>query len=255
MHPEKEMKYVGDSRVKATGRMKNIPKSYVEYPGKTEQFLPYFIFKEWMIGSVFLIGFLVLTMAEPSPLERIADPADTSYTPLPDWYFLFLYQLLKYSYASGPYTLLGAFIIPGIAFGAFLLAPFLDRGPERRPMKRPIASGMMILALASIIFLTWEAVATHDWKAAEQQGKIVADVEVDTSADGYKILEANTCLSCHGTDLKGGAGPALIDTGLAADEIADIAKNGRGKMPPGIFKGSDEELQKLADFVANLKPE
>ena len=78
----------------------------------------------------FLIGYLCLTVAHPSPLERMADPTDAGYIPLPDWYFLFLYQLLKYSYASGSFTVIGAFIMPGIAFGALLLAPFLDRGQK-----------------------------------------------------------------------------------------------------------------------------
>ena len=58
-----------------------------------------------MIGAVFLIGFLCLTIAHEPPLEKIADPSDTAYIPLPDWYFLFLYQLLKYTYASGPFNI------------------------------------------------------------------------------------------------------------------------------------------------------
>ena len=253
MHRGKGMKFVGDSRVPAT-RKPNIPKDYSEYPGKTEAFWPNFLLKEWMVGSVFLIGFLCLTVAHPSPLERIADPTDTSYIPLPDWYFLFLYQLLKYSYASGPYTVVGAIIIPGLAFGALLLAPFLDRGPERRPSKRPVAVGMMLLTLAAIIFLTWESVVTHDWEAAAEQGKIRAEVEIDKNAEGYKILEANTCLTCHGENLQGGpAAPSLVGTGLSPEEIADIAKNGKGSMPAGIFKGTDEGLKKLAEFVAGLK--
>jgi menaquinol-cytochrome c reductase cytochrome b/c subunit len=255
MHRGKGMKFVGDSRVPAV-RKPNIPKDYSEYPGKTEAFWPNFLLKEWMVGSVFLIGFLCLTVAHPSPLERIADPTDTSYIPLPDWYFLFLYQLLKYSYASGPYTVVGAIIMPGLAFGALLLAPFLDRGPERRPTKRPVAVGMMLLTLAAIVFLTWESVVTHDWEAAAEQGKIRAEVEIDKNAEGYKILQANTCLTCHGENLQGGpAAPSLVGTGLSAEEIAKIAKDGKGSMPAGIFKGTDEELKKLAEFVAGLKAE
>ena len=253
MHRGKGMKFVGDSRVPATGRMKNIPKDYSEYPGKTEAFWPNFLLKEWMIGAVFLVGFLCLTIAHEPPLEKIADPSDTAYIPMPDWYFLFLYQLLKYTYASGPYNAIGAFIIPGLAFGALLLAPFIDRGPERRPSKRPFATGFMLLAIAGITFLTWQSVATHDWEAAARQGQIVADVEIDTEAEGYKILEANSCLSCHGGELKGGAGsPALIDTGLTPDEVKDIAKNGKNAMPSGLFKGTDEELEVLAEFISTL---
>lgn len=253
MHRGKGMKFVGDSRIPAE-RKPNIPKDYSEYPGKTEAFWPNFLLKEWMVGAVFLIGYLCLTIAHPSPLEKMADPTDTAYIPLPDWYFLFLYQLLKYSYASGPYTVIGAMIMPGLAFGGLLLAPFIDRGPHRRPSKRPLATGFMLLAIASIFYLTWESVATHDWEAAKAQGKIVAEVEVDHEAEGYKIMEANTCLTCHGAELTGGGGaPALVDTGLKPEEISEIAKNGRGKMPAGLFKGTDEELQKLAEFVSSLE--
>ena len=254
MHRGKGMKFVGDSRVVAPeSRKPNIPKDYSEYPGKTEAFWPNFLLKEWMVGAVFLVGFLCLTVAHPAPLERIADPTDTGYIPLPDWYFLFLYQLLKYSYASGPYTVIGAMIIPGLTFGGLLLAPFLDRGPERRPLKRPLATGFMLLALAATVFLTWQSVSTHDWAQAERQGKIVAKVDVDKTSAGYGLFKDKGCIACHGDNLQGGAGaPSLIGTGLKADEIAKIAKNGKGKMPAGIFKGSDAELKTLTEFISGL---
>lgn len=257
MHRGKGMKFVGDSRVPAReSRKPMFPKDYSEYPGKTEAFWPNFLLKEWMIGAVFLVGFLCLTIAHPSPLERIADPTDTGYIPLPDWYFLFLYQLLKYTYASGPYTVVGAMVIPGLAFGALLLAPFLDRGPERRPSKRPLATGFMLLAIAAITFLTWQSVATHDWEAAERQGKIVEKVDIDKSAEGYKIANENTCLTCHGENLQGGAGaPPLVGIDLKPEEIAKIAKEGRGKMPAGVFKGDDEQLKKLSEFISGLGKE
>ncbi len=255
MHRGKGMKFVGDSRVPAT-RKPNIPKDYSEYPGKTEAFWPNFLLKEWMVGAVFLIGFLCLTVAHPSPLERVADPTDTAYIPLPDWYFLFLYQLLKYTYAAGPYTVVGALVMPGLAFGALLLAPFLDRSPERRPSKRPIATGLMLLGVAATIFLTWESVAQHDWEAAAEQGKLVEEVEFDAEAEGYKILQANTCLTCHGENLTGNGAlaPPLVNLQLTKEEIMHIAVNGTesGKMPAGLFAGTDEELEKLADFLVEL---
>ncbi|MFS8185813.1 c-type cytochrome [Rossellomorea marisflavi] len=257
MHRGKGMKFVGDSRVPAE-RKPNIPKDYSEFPGKTEAFWPNFLLKEWLVGAVFLIGYLCLTVAHPSPLERIADPTDTGYIPLPDWYFLFLYQLLKYTYASGPYNVIGAFIIPGIAFGALLLAPFIDRGPERRPTKRPFATGFMILALAATYFLTWESVVTHDWAAAKEQGKIQAEADIDKESEGYKIYsdQKNGCINCHGDNLQGGAGPSLVGTGLSQEEVADIAVNGKPPgMPADLFQGSDEELDKLAEFISGLEGE
>ena len=119
----------------------------------------------------FLIGYLCLTVAHPSPLERMADTTDAGYIPLPDWYFLFLYQLLKYSYASGSFTVIGAFIMPGIAFGALLLAPFLDRG---RKTSIEASCGNWIYAFSNCIdyLLTWESVAHHDWEAAKNKEQL-----------------------------------------------------------------------------------
>jgi len=255
MHRGKGMKFVGDSRVAINNRKPNIPKDYSEYPGKTEAFYPDFLLKEWMVGAVFLVGFLCLTIAHDPPLERIADPTDTTYIPVPDWYFLFLYQLLKYSFASGQFNILGAFIIPGIAFTALILAPFIDRGPERHPTKRPLAVGFMLLAVSAVFYLTWEAAAHHDWEAAKEQGKIRDAVELDKTAEGYLIVEQQGCIGCHGTNLEGGQGPALVGTEKSVDEIKDIAVNGIGSMPKGLFTGTEEELQKLAEYIKSIDPD
>src|SRR5699024_10619047 len=102
-------------------------------------------------AAAFLIVFLCVTIADPAPLEGLADPTDAAYVPLPDWYFLFLYQLLKYDFASGPYTLFGILIIPRLAFGVLLLAPFLYSGTGRRPTKRHIAVALMLLCLSATV--------------------------------------------------------------------------------------------------------
>lgn len=257
MHRGKGMKFVGDSRIPAN-KTPNIPKDYSEYPGKTEAFLPNFLLKEWMVGAVFLVGFLVMTIVHPAPLEKEADPTAAGYIPLPDWYFLFLYQLLKYPYAAGDYVVIGAVIMPGLAFGALLLAPWLDRGPERRLYKRPVASGLMLLAIISIVFLTWESVVTHNWEQAAKQGEILHPpgeeaVEIDKEAEGYKIASENTCITCHGENLQGtGQAPDLVGAKLTPEVVAQFAKNGGGGMPSGIFKGTDKELQVLSEYIASL---
>src|SRR5699024_3053533 len=78
----KGMKFVGDSRINAE-KTSQIPKDYSEYPGRTEAFWPNFLLKEWLVGSVFLIGFLCVTIAAPAPLQGLADPTDAAYLPLP----------------------------------------------------------------------------------------------------------------------------------------------------------------------------
>jgi menaquinol-cytochrome c reductase cytochrome b/c subunit len=249
----KDIKYVGDSRIPAK-RTPNIPRDYSEFPGKTEPFWPNFLLREWMVGAVVLVGFLVLTVSHEPPLQTLADPTDTSYIPVPDWYFLFLYQLLKYTYASGPYNLIGAVVIPGLAFGGLMLVPWLDNGPERRPSRRPVTTGLMLLAIVSIFFLTWQAADHHDWSQNERYSA-KNQVAVDTTTEGYQQYAAYSCINCHGDQLQGGAAaPALNKVGadLDADAIREIIVNGRGAMPGGQFGGTEEELQVLVDWLASL---
>ncbi|UOQ42724.1 c-type cytochrome [Halobacillus salinarum] len=254
MHRGKGMKFVGDSRISADQKP-NLPKDYSEYPGRTEAFWPNFLLKEWLVGAVFLIGFLILTAAHPAALEQQADPTNAGYIPLPDWYFLFLYQFLKYQYAGGNYIVLGAIVMPGLAFGALLLAPFLDRGPERNPLKRPISVSLMLLAFALSFWLTLEAAHHADYETrAEKYGVNIEAVEsdIDKESDGYKLYEKSGCINCHGDSLQGqGNYPSLVASEKSVDEIKDIAVNGIGQMPSGVFKGSDKELQQLAEFVAS----
>nr|WP_156647176.1 menaquinol-cytochrome c reductase cytochrome b/c subunit [Lentibacillus sp. JNUCC-1] len=250
------MKFVGDSRISAE-RKSTIPKDYSEYPGRTEAFWPNFLLKEWLVGAVFLVGFLTLTLAHPAPLEGVADPTSATYIPLPDWYFLFLYELLKYQFASGPFVLFGILILPGLAFGGLLLAPFLDPGPGRRPHQRPVAVAMMLLAVVSVIWLTYESSSHVDWEQRAEANKPIHPDEsvVDQDDPGFAIYESN-CMSCHGDNLQGTQmGPSLLETEHSAEEIATIAHEGIGDMPAGIFQGSDEELDKLVEFIVKTKEE
>lgn len=258
MQRGKGMKFVGDSRIKQGPTVSRIPKDYSEYPGTTEAFWPNFLLKEWLVGAVFLVGFLTLTVAHPPPLGGIADPTNASFIPLPDWYFLFLYELLKYEFASNNFILLGMLGIPGIAFGALLLAPFLDNGPGRRPSQRPVAVGMMLLALASAIWLTYTSAAPVDWdsRAANDPPVLPSDsaAVIDTEHAGYAAYEAN-CMACHGAELEGTAGPTLIGIDYSAEELADIAINGINTMPADTFSGTDEELEQLTDFILTVNEE
>lgn len=278
--------FVGDSRVRK-GNGFITPPDYTAYPGKSEAFIPNFLLKEWMVGVVVLVGFLVLTISEPAPLGFPANPS-ASVIPMPDWYFLFLYQYLKYPYASGNWVVLGTLGIPTAAFGGLMLAPFLDRGKERRFYRRPIASSLMLLSLAAVVYLTnfaWTHYQ-HELKLAgdkpehikreekalenRQKGlptsnaikqKEIAIVDKDDPAmESYKIA---TCISCHAADLKGASGPSLRGVGDKHDKeaILSIIKEGyNNKMPKmydtAIAAGlSDQDIDHLADWLAKQKAE
>jgi len=277
--------YIGDSRVRKVQRT-NIPQDYSAYPGKTEAFIPNFLLKEWMVGAVVLVGFMVLVMSHPSPLGYPADPTNTSFIPMPDWYFLFLYQFLKYDYVTQSLVMFGAVLVPGVAFGGLLLAPWLDRGKDRRWYKRPVASGIMLLTLISMIYLTYIAWTHYEHELEKQgvepehierarlieEGKINAGATmvpeeeiplVATDEEGYEILQNSTCLTCHGTDISGSSfAPSLRGIGdkYTADEIHNIILNGTPNKAMGpqlndnLNKGlTEDDLRVLAEWLAKQK--
>ncbi|SFS94724.1 menaquinol-cytochrome c reductase cytochrome b/c subunit [Marininema halotolerans] len=251
---DKEIHYVGDSRVvQKTERL--VPKDYSEFPGKTEAFFPNFLLKEWMVAVVVLVGFMALVMAEEPPLGAQADPTNTGFLPVPDWYFLFLYELLKFKWASGPYVVVGTVIVPMLAFGSLFLVPWLDTGKERRPMKRPVTIGIMFLALIGSVVLTWVAWDEHEKQLASlPKGEAEAKI-VDQKDPAFDIYKNNACVNCHGQKLEGLQGPPLRGVGDAytPDEIISIMNEGKGKMPAGMFQGTALEKEQLADWLAKQK--
>ncbi|SMF87336.1 menaquinol-cytochrome c reductase cytochrome b/c subunit [Paenibacillus uliginis N3/975] len=284
--PDEKVVYVGDSRVRK-GNGFIVPPDYTAYPGKSEAFIPNFLLKEWMVGVVVLVGFLVLTISEPAPLGYPADPS-ASVIPMPDWYFLFLYEYLKLPYASGDYVVLGTLGVTGVAFGALLLVPFLDTGKERRFYRRPITSSLMFLSILAIIYLTNSAWThyTHELEAAGQKPEHIQREEeaeekhaqglptsnakqpesqevaiVDKDNPAMETYKKATCITCHAADMKGqGNAPALRGVGDTLDKeaIAGIIKNGKGGMPPMHDKAieagvTEQELDQLAGWLASQK--
>ena len=97
-------------------------------------------------------------------LGSMADPTDTSYVPRPEWYFLFLFQLLRLKMFGGEFgQFLGAVALPG-AFMALLAAlPFIDKDPERNIFKRPIALIGWIVVMAMILLFTVAAIINREF--------------------------------------------------------------------------------------------
>ena len=118
-----------------------------------EIFYPSFLFKEIIVMMlIFILVAIILAVVFPVGLEDPADPTDNLYVPKPEWYFLSLYQLLKYF--PGKLEIIATAIIPGGGIVLLLILPFIDKKSEKRPRKRPIAMILMVLSVVAIILLT-----------------------------------------------------------------------------------------------------
>src|SRR5205807_673330 len=116
------------------------------------------VFKDTVGVFCAFIALFVMSLVAKVPLERLADPTDTAYIPRPEWYFLFLFQTLKFF--KGPMEVVGSTVLPGLAMLALFLVPFIDRGPAVRLAKRGFAFSFVLLGLIAWTGLTTAAVVT-----------------------------------------------------------------------------------------------
>lgn len=226
-------------------------------------FFPEQVFKDTVaIFAAFALLFTLAVVARV-PLERIADPTDNTYIPRPEWYFLFLFQLLKFF--EGPLEVFGSIVLPGLAMLALALAPFLDRGPAVRLGQRTVALGVVGLSALAWAGLTAAAVATTPRQPAE----LAVDFSQPTGwlqlapaeLAGIGYFRAENCAACHPVSGKeaGKLGPDLTRTQLsksAAWMIAHFKNPGElvpgSQMPP--IRLNDKELSALAAFLLKLNP-
>ena len=178
--------------------------------GPATPFFPWHVLKDTVVMAVVFASLVALASIVRAPLDEVANPADASYIPRPEWYFLSLFQLLKYF--PGPLEPVATQVIPGLAVGFLALLPFLDRHPERRPLARarlPYTIGLGLLG-TSVLALT--ALGLRDkpaGKTADDWGLLpVAGLELATG-------EQSGCVRCH---VAGGPAAPLAATGLRRDE-------------------------------------
>ena len=118
-----------------------------------EIFYPSFLFKEiFVMMLIFILVAIILSLVFPVGLGDPADPTDNLFVPKPEWYFMSLYELLKFF--PGKFEVIATAVIPAGGIVVLFLVPFFDTSPEKRPRKRPLAMIMMFLAVAAIIALT-----------------------------------------------------------------------------------------------------
>ena len=188
-----------------------------------------------------------------APLEEMADPTTTTYVPRPEWYFYFLFEMLWYF--PGRWTVLPAFWIPLLLFLLLLMLPFLDRGPARSPLRRPVASTVGALLLASVVFLTYKGAVAPAQGVSAPVAELAPALE-----EGREVYAAQGCAACHRVGNAGGtAGPDLSKIGAARDAewlkrfITDPAEVNPGSPMPPYATLSSEDLDAMVRYLLSLK--
>lgn len=134
-----------------------INERYERELNRGERFWPDSIYKDLVVSlAIFTVLILLSTFIGVAP-ELKADPADTSYLPRPEWYFLFLFKFLAlYGQIPviGKIEWLATVLIPGIGVGLLTLLPLLDKSPYRHYSRRVFALTFMGTIILDIVLLT-----------------------------------------------------------------------------------------------------
>ncbi len=204
-------------------------KYLAHYKKEKEKGVPFFpdiLFKDAVISLIVFLILVALSFFIGAPLEERADPSDANYTPRPEWYFLFLFQLLKYF--PGNLEVVGVVVLPTIAVVALFLLPLLDRKPERYYTARPFFVGFTGFLLVSVVFLTIQA-----------NREIPPPLE-KTIGDPIAILYTENCAGCHGQSIKVSEGANLHDI---------ITQGSHEGMPAWTADLTTDEVDALAGFI------
>jgi menaquinol-cytochrome c reductase cytochrome b/c subunit len=215
-------------------------------------FFPYAVTKDSIMACVVLAVIIMMSILFGAELGPKADPTTTTYTPRPEWYFFFLFELLRV--VKPPELVFLATIgIPTICLVLLLLLPFIDRGPERNPLRRPIATVAGLATIGAMAYLTILGALAG------------SPTEIDQPAPpglekGQEVTASSGCLGCHKIGENGNTlGPNLTDVGsrLGKDAIARTLVNPTPPMPPyrQMRQDNPEQFNQLVEYVASLKGE
>jgi ubiquinol-cytochrome c reductase cytochrome b subunit len=204
----------------------------VAQPGQPKAFYPYHALKDTVAMAVVFALLLTFALTVKVPLDAIADPSDATYVPRPEWYFLSLFQLLKYF--PGPLEPVATIVIPGLVVGGLLLLPFLDRRADRHLRKRPFVAAGFVALGAGVFALTYLGLKDSPAHADPDHWGPLA-------LAGREIAEDERCQTCHRI---GGAANPIATTRLSRDRewllahIADpeLIAPGTRKPPPGNMR-------------------
>ena len=233
-------------------------------------FMPYALFHDAVVSLItvgLILGLAIVWHAgfgdvNPDPeagraggflgpaYENEADPGTESYDPRPEWYFFFLFQLLRI-FSNPNLLLMATIIIPTILMVLLIMWPFIDRGRDRRLSRRPWGVAIGLATPAVLIALT---IAGNEAPGAVTGSNITGNPAFD-SLPAATVISDYGCTGCHNFGAGGGTlGPNLSKGAPNPDPAAIKAQieNGGGGMPPFGGQIPEDQIQQIVDFIVGL---
>lgn len=191
-----------------------------------------------------------------------ADPGTTSFVPRPDWYFYFLFYLLRI-FKWPDSVFLGTVGLPTILLILLIGLPFLDRRRTRKISQRPVAMVAAVLVILSMGILTWKGATANEALASEVKASIpkwIQDEKLPAKAlPGVNLFAVAGCTACHTYDGVGGSYPGAPDLtaigtrglslGTQIQHLNDPASVTPGSPMPKFASLGAKAVRQLAIFL------
>jgi ubiquinol-cytochrome c reductase cytochrome b subunit len=216
-------------------------------PLPTSPFYPVHAVKDTIVIAAVFAALFTCAMVSKAPLEAMADPSGAAYIPRPEWYFLGLFQLLKYF--PGKLEPIGAIGIPTLIIALLFLLPLFDPEPERDPRARPRVSAIVTLVVVAVSTLTWlgfrDTPKEQNLEAWEPR-----------AIAGQDLVSSDKCTRCHAA---GGAGPDLARGRINRDDqwilghLADPDMIAPGLRPLPATGLSGTEARAVVAYVRKIR--
>jgi menaquinol-cytochrome c reductase cytochrome b/c subunit len=235
-------------------------REYSTLKNQGKPFFPYAVAKDAWMAVIVMAMIIFLAIMFGAELGPKADPTSTTYVPRPDWYFFFLFEVLRVMRNVPKFTPMATIGVPTICMILLFLLPLYDRGPERRIERRPVAMAAGLVTIAAMAFLTYSGANTGSPNQVDMKAPAgLTAAEVGTFNAGKLVVGQSGCLACHvlGDNGNNGPGPPLTNIGAkdSPAEIASTLRNPTAPMPSfkGLAASNPQKFQNLVNFLAELQ--
>ena len=241
------------------GQQEYYKRDYAQAKLEGKPFFPYAVYKDLLIATLGIGLVIAMAIWHEVEIGEPVNPASTDFVPRPEWYFFFLFELLKIFKGQNALMplIMATFIVPNVLMALLIATPFIDRSPERRIQKRPFA---LFSGIAVIAFLAYTTVKGSEAPAGTASATIpVSGLESDATAKaGSELFLSAGCSSCH--MIKGvgatGPGPDLTNIGAQGSPLTpDTAKQFLSNPPAGMLAFPNftaEQYTQIGTFMDGL---
>jgi menaquinol-cytochrome c reductase cytochrome b/c subunit len=235
-------------------------RGYALLKNKGKPFFPYAVAKDSIMAVVVMIVIIFLAAMFGAEMGPKADPTTTTYVPRPDWYFYFLFEVLRVMKNIPKFTDMATIGVPTICMILLFLLPFYDRSPERRIERRPVALAAGLTTIFAMAFLTYSGANTGSPNSVDMSPPASLNAsQAQAFVAGEEVVGQSGCLACHviGENGNNGPGPPLTNVGstLRPQAIASTLRNPTAPMPSfaGLAQQSPKKFQNLVTFLSELQ--